>query len=251
MSSVRLKSAPEIDAIRRSGRMVAEILAELSEKVEPGITTLELDRLARRRIDERRARPSFLGYRGFPASICCSVNDAVVHGIPSEAVRLQEGDIVSIDLGVLYEGFHADAAVTVPVGAVSATAQRLLGTTRRALEAGIEKARPGNRLHDVSSAIQACAEADALSVVRDYTGHGIGRNLHEAPEVPNRGKAGTGLWLTPGLVFCIEPMCNAGTWKTRVQADKWTVTTADGSLSCHFEHTVAVTEAGPVVLTAL
>jgi methionyl aminopeptidase len=234
--------------MREAGRIVAETLALLQDAVRPGITTAELDRLAERHIRRRGAVPSFKGYRGFPASICVAVNDEVVHGIPGPRV-LQDGDIVGIDIGARYRGFHGDATVTVPVGRIAPDAERLLRVCQEALEAGIRQARAGNRLTDISAAIQRHVEASGFSVVRDLYGHGIGRALHEEPMLPHYGQPGQGPLLRPGMVLTIEPMIAAGKPDTRLLDDHWTIVTADGSLSAQFEHTVAITENGPEILT--
>ncbi|MBU6422765.1 MAG: type I methionyl aminopeptidase [Chloroflexi bacterium] len=234
--------------MRRAGAVVAEMLARCSAAVRPGITTGELDAIGAAVIREHGATSSFLGYYGYPATICTSVNDEIVHGIPGRR-KLHEGDIVGIDVGAIVDGWHADAAVTVPVGKVKPEAARLIRVTEEALRRGIAAARPGNRLGDIGTAVQAFAEQNGYSVVRNYVGHGIGRAMHEAPQVPNYGTAGQGRPISPGLCIAIEPMLNGGDAATRVEADGWTVRTADGSLSAHFEHTLAVTEEGPVVLT--
>src|SRR5688572_16343187 len=236
--------------MRASGRVVAEVLEALADRIRPGVTTAELDALAESIIRAHRgARPAFKGYGGFPATICASINDEVVHGIPSKTRRLVEGDIVGIDVGVLLEGYHADAARTFPVGAVSTDAEDLLRVTRDALEAGIAAARPSGHLGDISAAIQEVVEAAGFAVVRELVGHGIGQHLHEDPQVPNFGSVGRGLSLDPGLVIAIEPMVNRGDSGVRTLEDAWTIVTADGTLSAHFEHTVAITENGPEVLT--
>jgi methionyl aminopeptidase len=247
---VTLKSALEIERMRASGRVVAEVLEVLGNRIRPGVTTAELDGLAESIIRAHRgARPAFKGYGGFPATICASINDEVVHGIPSKSRRLTEGDIVGIDVGVLLEGYHADAARTFPVGGVSPEAEDLLRVTQEALEAGIAAARPGGHLGDISAAIQEVVEAAGFSVVRELVGHGIGQHLHEDPQVPNFGNVGRGLSLDPGLVIAIEPMVNRGESGVRTLEDAWTIVTADGTLSAHFEHTVAITAIGPEVLT--
>lgn len=245
-----LKSAREIALMREAGRIVAQVHEELRKAVRPGITTRELDALAERLIRQAGGVPTFKGYHGYPASICASVNDEVVHGIPSDRV-LREGDIIAIDLGVTYKGYVGDSAYTWPVGQVSEEAQRLLQTTREALEHAIAQCWPGKLLGDIGHAVQSHVERNGFSVVRDYVGHGIGSSMHEDPQVPNYGQPGTGLPLRAGMVLAIEPMVNTGTWKTRVLADDWTVVTADGGYSAHFEHTVAITEHGPEVLTLL
>ncbi len=247
---VTLKTVAEIDRMRASGRLVAQVLDAIGERIGPGVTTAELDALAESIIrSQDGARPAFKGYGGFPASICASINDEVVHGIPSRARALLEGDIVGIDVGVLLDGYHADAARTFAVGAVSNEARELLETTRAALDAGIAAAKPGGHLGDISAAIQGVVEAAGFSVVRELVGHGIGQHLHEDPQVPNFGNHGRGLALDPGLVIAIEPMVNRGECGVRTLEDAWTIVTADGTLSAHFEHTVAITENGPVVLT--
>jgi len=248
-SRIEIKSPAEVAKMKAAGQLLRAVFVELEKNVVPGITTGELDRLARKLIEDAGAVPAFLGYQGFPATLCTSVNEEIVHGIPGRRV-LKEGDIISVDCGLVLGGFYADSAYTFPVGTVSETATRLIETTRRALEAGIKEMTPDNRLGTLSSAIQKVIEDAGFSVVREYTGHGIGRALHEPPQVLNFGTPGTGLRLRPGMVFAIEPMVNVGTWKTRVLDDDWTVVTADGSLSAHFEHTVAVTDNGPLVLTA-
>jgi len=245
---VVLKSNWEIEAIGQCCRIVAMVLAELRRAVRPGITTRQLEELAERIIRAQGARAAFRGYRGYPAALCVSVNEEVVHGIPSGR-RLREGDLVSMDVGVERDGFYGDGAITVPVGQPSPEAQRLLTVAQEALRRGIEQARPGRRLHDISYAIQRCAEEAGFSVVRDFVGHGIGRELHEDPQVPNFGRPGTGPRLRPGMVLAIEPMVNVGTHEVRVLPDGWTVVTADGKPSVHFEHTVAITYDGPRVLT--
>lgn len=245
-----LKSPREITQMRGAGRVVAAVLDEVGKKVRPGITTAELDDIAVSEVKKRGAEASFKGYRGFPASICTSVNEEVVHGIPGSRV-LQEGEIISLDFGALMNGFHGDAAVTVGVGKISTEAQKIIDATRGALQAGIAAARIGARLGDVSAAIQSYAEARGFSVVREYVGHGIGRELHEDPQVPNFGVTGEGPVLQKGMTMALEPMLNAGGWRTRVAEDKWTVVTADGRLSAHFEHTIVIDENGPGILTKL
>ena len=247
---VILKSSWEIDLIRKSGRIVAEALARLTKLVEPGITTLDLDRLAEEYILKRGAKPAFKGYRGYPYSLCASVNEQVVHALPSERM-LKEGDIVSLDLGSIVDGYYGDAAVTIPVGQVSDEANRLIDVTQESLQRAIEAARPGNRLSDVSYAVQAAVEAEGFSVVRLFVGHGIGRSLHEEPQIPNFGPPGHGPVLKTGMVLAIEPMVNAGSPDVMILEDRWTAVTCDGSLSAHFEHTVALTENGTEVLTSL
>jgi methionyl aminopeptidase len=247
---VTLKSEREIERMRASGKVVAEVLLALEAEIRPGVATAELDRLAESIIRAHEgARPAFKGYGGFPSSICASVNEEVVHGIPSKSRTLEAGDIVGIDVGVLLNGYHADAARTFAVGPVTEETRRLLSVTKSALEAGIDAARPGARLGDVSAAIQSVAESAGFSIVRDLVGHGIGQHLHEDPQVPNFGVEGRGLELEPGLVIAIEPMVNVGGSEVRTLEDAWTIVTIDGSLSAHFEHTVAITESGPDILT--
>jgi methionyl aminopeptidase len=243
------KSPEEIAQMRVAAELVADILDALRPLVQPGVSTLDLDTAAERMAREAGAEPAFKGYQGFPGSLCTSVNDEVVHGIPSASRVLREGDIVSIDMGVKIGGFFGDAAVTVPVGQVSSGAEALLRVTQESLWKGIAEARPGNRVSDIGHAVQAHVEAAGFSVVRQFVGHGIGRALHEEPQVPNYGPRGRGPRLAPGMVLAIEPMVNAGRATVRELRDNWTQVTADGSLSAHFEHTVAVTTDGPLVLT--
>jgi methionyl aminopeptidase len=245
-----LKSPDEIAKMRRAGRIVAGTIDRVLAAVRPGLTTGGLDEVAEAYIDEQGAIPSFKGYRGFPASICASLNDEVVHGIPGPR-KLKPGDILSLDFGAIWEGYHADSAVTVFVGEPpSAEAEKLLRVTEDALEAGISEIRAGKRLSDIGHAVQQVVEGAGFGVVREYVGHGIGRSLHEDPQIPNYGPPGRGPEIKPGLVVAVEPMVNMGGWETRVLPDRWTVVTADGSLSAHFEHTIAVTDDGPEVLTA-
>jgi methionyl aminopeptidase len=244
------KSPEEVDRMRKAGRIVAGTIERVLAHVRPAVTTAHLDAVAEAYIHERGALPSFKGYRGFPASICTSLNNEIVHGIPSDARVLKEGDIISLDFGAIWEGFHADSAVTVFVGQPpSSEAEKLVRVTEEALEAGIAQIRPGGRLSDVSHAVEQVVEGAGFAVVREYVGHGIGRNLHEDPQIPNYGAPGRGPEMRPGLVIAVEPMVNMGDWPTRVLADEWTVVTEDGSLSAHFEHTIAVTEDGHEVLT--
>jgi methionyl aminopeptidase len=243
-----IKSEKEIAVMREAGRIVAEILEIIGEQVKPGITTRELDMTADKELKKRGAVSSFNGYRGFPANICASINDEIVHGIPGDRI-LQEGDIISLDFGAIYNGFQGDAAVTVPVGKISPEASRLVEATRESLEKGIAAARAGATLGDVSSAIQKHAESKNYSVVREYTGHGIGRDMHEDPQIPNYGIPGTGPLLRKGMTLALEPMLNIGGSGTKVAKDRWTVLTADGSLSAHFENTIAITDNEPEVLT--
>ncbi len=243
-----IRSPEEVEKLRASNRLVALVMKELRKAVQPGATTLELDALAERLLVERGAKPAFKGYRGYKYTICASVNEQVVHGIPSSR-KLKEGDIISVDIGAKLDGYFGDHAATIPVGEVSGEAKRLLKYCEEALWRGIEKAKPGNRLFDISHAIQAHAESGGFSVVRAYVGHGIGTSLHEEPQVPNFGEPGTGPELKPGMVIAIEPMLNAGGADVKVLGDNWTVVTADAKLSAHFEHTVAVAEAGPDILS--
>jgi len=246
--SIIIKTDEEIAIMRQAGRIVAEILEILRKQIKPGMETRELDIIAEREAKKRSVIPSFKGYRGYPASLCVSVNDEIVHGIPGKRV-LCEGDIVSLDFGVILDGFHGDAAITVGVGKISPQANRLIETTKGALRAGINAARLGARLGDISAAIQIYAEAKGFSVVREYTGHGIGRDMHEEPLVPNFGVPGTGPVLKRGITLALEPMLNIGDWRTRVAENNWTVLTADGSWSAHFEHTIAITDGEAEVLT--
>jgi methionyl aminopeptidase len=244
------KSPEEIDRMRRAGRLVGHTLSRLVEAVRPGITLLELDALAEKEIRDGGGIPSFLGYHGFPATLCLSPNDWIVHGIPNGYV-LKDRDILSIDCGAIVEDWHGDAAVTVPVGQVDEAGRRLIETTERAMWAGIAQVRAGNRLSDIGHAVEKVAVAPGYGVVREYVGHGIGTRMHEAPQVPNYGRPHRGLRLEVGLVLAIEPMVNEGGPETRVLDDGWTVVTRDGSRSAHFEHTVAITPTGPEVLTLL
>jgi methionyl aminopeptidase len=247
---INLKSSHELARMREAGRIVAEVLACIREKVAPGVTTAELDALAYQIIVGYGAKPSFKGYRGFPASLCTSVNEEVVHGIPGERV-LQKGDIVSVDVGAIYRGYQGDAAITLGVGKVNGVAQHLMAVAAEALQAGIAQSRAGRRTGDISWAIQKYAERNGYGVVREYTGHGIGREMHEEPQIPNFGKPRRGVLLKPGMTFALEPMVTAGDYHTRVLNDNWTVVTLDGQLSAHFENTVAVTEGEPEILTRL
>ncbi len=245
---VILKSPREIDKIRSSNQMVAEILEILKEKVAPGIDTLTLDRMSEELATKRKATPAFKGYRGYPFSLCASVNEQVVHGFPCKR-PLKEGDILSMDFGICYDGYYGDAAITVPVGKISKSAEHLMEITREALFLGIEQTEAGNRLSDISHAIQKHVEGAGLSVVRKFVGHGIGKNLHEDPQIPNYGEPGRGIRLKPGMVFAIEPMVNSGGYEVETLEDGWTAVTKDGSLSAHFEHSIAITENGPVILS--
>lgn len=247
---ISLKSPSEIDAIAEAGVVVAEVLEVVADLVAPGVSTEELDRVAEERIRAvPGALPAFKGLYGFPATLCTSVNNEVVHGIPSPTRLLAEGDIISVDVGVRRDGYYADSAVTVPVGEIEPETQRLLAVTRSALMTGIRQAKSGGRIGDIGAAVQAEVERAEFSVIRELVGHGVGAAAHEEPQVPNYGRAGHGLKLEPGLVIAIEPMVNGGKRHIRTLRDGWTVVTADGSLSAHFEHTVAVTEMGPRVLT--
>jgi len=248
---VTLKAAAEVAKMREAGKVVAEMLAATGAAAKPGASTAELDRIARDVIARHGAASSFLGYYGYPATICTSVNGEIVHGIPSPRRRLKDGDIIGIDAGAIVDGWHADAAVTVAVGSASEAALRLIATTEEALRRGIAAATPGGRIGDIGATVQAYAEGQGYSVVRNYVGHGIGRAMHEEPQVPNYGLPDRGLPIRPGLCLAIEPMLNAGAGETRVLDDRWTVVTADGSLSAHFEHTIWCGEAGAVVLTAV
>lgn len=242
------KSREEIATMDRCNRLVAEILARLASKVRPGVTTRDLDAEAERLCAEKGVRPAFKGYRGYPAVLCASVNEEVVHGIPSPKKVLKEGDVVGLDFGVVLDGYYGDAAVTVPVGRISPEVQNLLRVTREALYRGIETARPGRRLSDVSAAIQGHVEASGYSIVREFVGHGIGTALHEDPQIPNYGTPGNGPMLKEGMVLAIEPMVNMGQPEVRIHPDGWTASTVDGSISAHFERSVAVTADGPLVL---
>lgn len=245
-----LKSARELEWMREAGQVVAETFAELEKAVAPGITTAELDRIAEDAIIKRGALPSFKGYNGFPASICTSVNEEVVHGIPGLR-KLMDGDIISIDVGAMMKGYHGDAAITLPVGKVSQEVQRLLLVARESLEEGLARAVVGNRLSDISHTVQTVVEENGFSVVRDYVGHGIGKDMHEEPQIPNFGKPGRGPRLREGMVLAIEPMVNLGAFQVETLADRWTVVTRDRKPSAHFEHTVAVQQGAPAVLTRL
>ncbi|MGB9665792.1 MAG: type I methionyl aminopeptidase [Candidatus Cryosericum sp.] len=245
---IRLKSPSEIERLRTSGAKLGQVLHQVGAMVAPGVKTAELDRAAERYIRELGAIPAFLHYSGYPASLCVSVNEQVIHGIPSRRA-LKSGDVVSLDLGLIYDDYYADSAITVACGTVTAEDEKLIETTRESLYAGIDAAVAGGRLGDIGYAVQRVAEGQGMSVVRDYVGHGVGKELHEDPEVPNYGKAGTGMVLKEGLVIAIEPMVNAGGSAVRVLDDGWTVVTVDGRKSAHFEHTIAITAQGPVILT--
>ncbi len=245
-----IKTPAQIEAIRRAGQIVGSVLYDLRSRLAVGITPRALDTLARQLIQERHGRPAFLGYHGYPNTLCISVNDVVVHGIPSE-VPFAPGDIVGIDAGAISDGWYADAAITVGIGKISPGASQLLAVTERALAAGIARAVPGQYLGDIQAAIQRVIEEEKLGIVRHLTGHGIGRTLHEAPEIPNYGRPGTGLVLQPGMVLCLEPMVTIGDPRVTIDKDGWTIRTADHSLGAQFEHTLAITETGPEILTTL
>lgn len=245
---VILKSPKEIEKIRISNQIVADILCRLETEIKPGIDTLYLNDIAEKMASERDATPAFKGYKGYPFSLCTSVNNVIVHGMPSKKM-LVEGDIISIDFGVLYDGYYGDAAITVPVGIISGQAMRLARVTKEALYKGIEKAVPNGRLSDISHAVQSHVEAAGYSVVRMFVGHGIGSSLHEDPQVPNFGKPGMGVLLKPGMTLAIEPMVNEKGYEVEILEDGWTAVTKDGALSAHFEHTVAISENGPIILS--
>ena len=246
---IKLKSTREIKLMREAGKIVGEVLQEMENSINIGITTAMLNKIAERLIRRYGAEPAFLGYNNFPASICTSVNNEVVHGIPGLR-KLEEGDIISIDVGVRLKGYYGDAAATFAVGKISPQARKLINVTRMSLQKTIEVMQAGKRLSDLSHAVQAYVEQNSFSIVRNYVGHGIGEEMHEEPQVPNFGLPGHGPLLQPGIVLAIEPMVNAGTWEVKVLEDQWTVVTCDGSLSAHFEHTVALSENGPEVLTS-
>jgi methionyl aminopeptidase len=247
--AVVLKSSQEIEKMRRAGQVVREVLELVRSHVKPGATTLDLEKAAAGRLDELGVKAAFKGYHGFPCVLCASVNSEVVHGIPSPKRVLKAGDIVSLDFGAVVDGYYGDAAITVPVGAIDADTERLLAVTERSLDAGIAAVRPGATLGDVGAAVQGVVEAGGFSVVRDFVGHGIGVHMHEDPQVPNFGVKGRGMKLRAGMVIAIEPMVNAGKADVKVLGDGWTAVAADGSMSAHFEHTVAVTATGARVLT--
>ncbi len=247
---INIKSDADIAVMRQAGRIVATVLEVIKLQVKPGMKTKALDAIAAKEVARLGATPSFKGYRGYPANICASVNDEIVHGIPGDRV-LKEGDIISLDFGAIFDGFQGDAAITVGVGKITPEARKLIETTDGALRAGIAAVRHGVTLGDIAATIQKYAESRGYSVVREYTGHGIGREMHEEPLVPNFGEPGTGPVLQKGMTIAIEPMVNVGDWRTKVGANRWTVSTVDGSLSAHFEHTVAVTNSAAEVLTAL
>jgi methionyl aminopeptidase len=248
---VFLKSPKEIEILKKANAIVMEILLALKEEVRPGVCTYEFEEIALRLCEIKKVQPAFKGYRGYPYALCVSVNEEIVHGMPRKDKFLKEGDIVSFDFGVIYEGFVGDAAITVGVGKISDLAQRLIKVTEEALERAIEKARIGYKIGDISFAIQSTVEREGFNVIRDFVGHGIGRSLHEPPEIPNYGKPGRGLRLEPGMVLAIEPMVSAGTWEVKILEDGWTAVTKDGSLAAHFEHSVAITSSGPVILSKI
>lgn len=247
---IHKKTPEQIQSMLAAGQALAEVIAELGPAIVPGVTSRRLDAMAERLIRDRGGVPSFLGYRGFPGSVCASPNRVIVHGIPNDD-KLAEGDLLSLDVGLILDGWHADSAHTYPVGRISSKARKLLDVTQASLDAGIEQCQPGNHLTDISHAVQRVVEKAGFSVVREFVGHGIGRNLHEDPQIPNFGPPGRGPVIEVGMVFAIEPMVNVGGWRTRTLEDDWTVVTADGSLSAHFEHSVAITPSGPLVLTRL
>jgi methionyl aminopeptidase len=244
-----IKNEQEIAIMREANRMLAHLFEHLKSMILPGITTLELDQEAEFFIRSRGALPAFKGYRGFPATLCISVNEEVVHGFPGTR-RLRSGDIVSIDVGALYAGFYSDAARTFPVGTISPQAQELIEVTKKALEAGISQAVPGNRISDISASVQKVVESAGFSVVRDFVGHGVGRSLHEGPQIANFGKRGKGPVIREGMTLAIEPMVNQGSWEVAIKEDGWTAVTADGSLSAHLEDSIAVLKSGPMILSA-
>lgn len=246
---VVIKSSRELQKMKDACRISANALVVAGEAVEPGVSTLEIDTIVRKYIEKEGATPSFLGYGGFPASACISVNNVVIHGIPSKKQILKEGDIVSVDVGAFYDGFHGDNAYTFKCGKVSAEAEALLKATEESLYEGIKQAKAGNRVGDIGSAVQKYVEDRSYSVVRDFVGHGVGAKLHEEPSVPNYGTPGRGVRLIPGMTIAIEPMVNVGDYKVKVLSDEWTTVTADGSLAAHFEHTVAITSDGPRIMT--
>ena len=246
---IKLKNPAQIEIMKEAGRITGEALMLAGEKLRVGMTTLELDRIIREYIEKCGAKPSFLGYGGFPGSACISINEQVIHGIPSASRIINDGDVVKVDVGAYYKGYHGDSANTFAVGNVSEEAKKIISVTKEAFYKGIEFARPGYRIGDIGSAVQKYAEDNGCSVVRKYVGHGIGEALHESPDVPNFGTAGRGARLYPGMVIAIEPMINLGTHEVKELSDKWTVVTSDGKLSAHYEHTVAITEDGPLLLT--
>jgi len=251
MGMIILKSKDEVAKIARASKIVAEVLQTLKKSVKAGVTTKELDKIAEEEIRSKKGIPAFKGYRNFPATLCVSINDEVVHGIPSKKRVLKDGDIIGLDLGVIVDGFYGDAALTVAIGNVPAKTLKLMRVTEASLYAGIREARVGERLSNISNAIETCAEAEGFSLVTEFVGHGIGRSLHEEPQVPNFGPPGKGPRLREGMVLAIEPMVNMGKSEVQVLEDGWTAVTLDGSLSAHFEHTVAITKDGPVILSQI
>ena len=247
--AIVIKTAKEVEKMRRAGEIVREVLEAVRAMVKPGVTTLELEAVAEKLIEQRGAKPAFKGYHGFPCVLCTSLNDQVVHGIPSAKTVLREGDILSVDCGAVIDGYYGDSAITIPVGKVAPTTQRLLDVTQKSLERAIETVRPGAMLGDVGAAVQEMVEGEGFSVVKEFVGHGIGTRMHEDPQIPNFGQRGRGVRLREGMVLAIEPMVNAGGDAVRVLKDGWTAVTEDGSLSAHFEHTVAVTKDGAAILT--
>ena len=248
---IHLKSFKEIEIMRRANQIIAETREVLRPMIKPGVSTYDLDRVADETIRSKGAKSAFRGYRGFPAAICVSINEEVVHGIPNKKRILKEGDILGLDMGTIYQGYYGDSAMTFPVGAISEEAARLLQITEESLHLGIKEARPGGRLYDIGAAVQEHAEKAGFSVVRDFVGHGIGQQLHEEPQVPNYGQRGRGMVLQAGMVLAIEPMINAGSPDVKIKQDGWTAVTKDGKLSAHFEHSIAITEKGPVILSVL
>jgi methionyl aminopeptidase len=248
--AIMIKTLREVEKMRRAGHIVRDVLQAVRAMVKPGVSTLDLERLAEKMIEEAGATPAFKGYHGFPCVLCTSLNEQVVHGIPSGKTVLRDGDILSVDCGVVIDGYYGDSAITIPVGKVSAETQRLLDVTRASLGKAIDAVRPGAMLGDVGAAVQEMVEAEGFSVVKEFVGHGIGTKMHEDPQIPNFGQRGRGVRLREGMVLAIEPMVNAGGDAVRVLKDGWTAVTEDGSLSAHFEHTVAVTRDGAVILTA-
>ncbi len=247
-SSIRIKNANEVDILRKAGKILSSIVTQLQSSLTSGISTKDIDLKAEELIRKNKVMPAFKGYRGFPGVACISVNEEVVHGIPGKRI-VKDGDIVSLDIGIIHEGYYSDTAVTVPVGKIDPQVQRLLDVAQASLYRGIEQARPGLRLSDISFAVQSFVEMHGFSVVRDFVGHGIGKQLHEDPEIPNYGPPGQGPVLAEGMVFAIEPMVNVGTHRTRILNDGWTVVTEDGKPSAHFEHTIVITSQGPEILT--
>lgn len=245
---IPLKSDIDLQMLRCSGQILGRVMRRLEQLIKVGISTAEIDRLAESLIIGENSRPAFKGYKGFPASICISINEEIVHGIPGDRL-ISEGDIVSLDLGVNYQGYFSDAALTIAVGIVSSSKKKLIDVTRKALSEGIRQAKAGNRLSDISHSVQEYVEKNGFSVVRNFVGHGIGLSLHEEPEIPNFGRPHEGPKLLPGMVLAIEPMVNSGTWESKVLENGWTAVTKDGMASAHFEHTVAITEKGPEILT--